>query len=304
MNNWLFLRGEWDKNNAENIKNDTDMWCQLFGELARQDTGNIWFKGKGYLTTQKINAWSPEFDFKKTTHIFARGGFGYFDSIIKKCENAYKIYYGAGSRYLPEKGIHYDLILVDTPTQRKGVLKKYPDTRCELWVKPAARHFKPVDVKKEYDVAFVADCHSKYQENFKRVKWVYKTVPKDLKMLHLGKSSIKPPKNVTVRKVSRLKMPEMYSKCHTSIIPYKGKDSCPRVVSESMACNVRPFILDSVQSPTYGLTKLSKNEIWFAISRFIEIFKDRSDNEVAKYYQENYSLEKAVAHLKGLINDR
>jgi len=310
MKNWLFLRGEYDKNNAENLKNDTDMWCQLFAELIGNDRGYIWFLDKKHPFdwipyADSGVAVSPVKDIvegtKGPTHLFARGGFDYYDPIVKKCKNAYKIYYGAGERFLPKKH-HYDLILVDTQEQKKKGEKKFPKSKVALWIKPAARHFKPVECKKKYDVCFVADCHSKYQEDFKRVKWVYDTVPKNLKVLHLGQSSIKPPKNVTVKKVPRLKMPEMISQCNVGIVPYKSKDSAPRVIPEMMACGLPVVCLDSVNINIYCYRGFitEKKHFWDCIERTNDPLWQKL---VVEYYNTNMSLIPAIKYLKGLIND-
>jgi len=317
MKTWLFLRGEYDKNNAENLKNDTDMWCQLFDELADiKDKCFVWFKSKrseikwyGRIAENEkpkdciiiddgklIPTSRIEFDY-----IFARGGFDYYDPIVKKCPNAYKIYYGAGSRVFPKKH-HYDLILVDTQEQKEKGEKKFLKSKVALWIKPAARHFKPVECKKKYDVCFVADCHSKYQEDFKRVKWVYDTVPKNLKVLHLGQSSIKPPKNVTVKKVPRLKMPEMISQCNVGIVPYKSKDSAPRVIPEMMACGLPVVCLDSVNINIYCYRGFitEKKHFWDCIERTNDPLWQKL---VVEYYNTNMSLIPAIKYLKGLIND-
>ncbi|MCP4651134.1 MAG: glycosyltransferase family 4 protein [PVC group bacterium] len=323
--NWLFLRGYFDRNNKKSLKNDSDMWVQLFSKLVPDgitmpDSANGAICYVDYKQTmpqmyeylpiigkEKAKMLAKEFDY-----VFARGGHKEYEPILKKCKNAYKIYYGAGARIVPEKDLGYSLILCDSEEQKKKCKKKYPHIKSSLWIKPAARHFKPVECEKEYDVCYVADCHSKFQEKIKRVNWVYKTAPKDLKILHLGKSSIKPPKNVTVKRVQRIDMPKWYSKCKVGIVPYKGYDSCPRVIPEMLACGLPLVVMDSVNfwikkyfftSPFKG-RKINKNGFWEIVGVYLNPYKHKIDfvGELSDYYQENLSLKPAAEHLRSLIN--
>jgi hypothetical protein len=314
------LRGFWDKNNKRSLSEDSDMWVQLFSELAGESANKvIYYKYKTeigineiYIRAGKDIGYNP----KTFNYIFARGGHPEYEPILKKCKNAYKIYYGAGARIVPEKDLGYSLILCDTEEQVEKCNKKYPHIKASLWIKPAAKHFKPVDCEKEYDVCYVANCHSKFQEKIKRVKWVYKTVPRDLKVLHLGKSSLKPPKNVTVKKVSRLEMPKWYSKCKTCIVPYKGYDSAPRVISESLACDVPVLALDSVNtnwniSPHF-LIKSTKDKLWNDAKYMLKLISEKSNGsllpcspttEFLFYGIGIYNIKNIAKYLRELINE-
>jgi len=139
-------------------------------------------------------------------------------------------------------------------------------------------------------------------------KWVYKTVPSDLKVLHLGKSSIKPPKNVTVKKVSRLDMPKWYSKCKVGIVCYKNYDSCPRVISEMLACGLPLIILDNVN---YWYQKydychnVSKHLLWLTVLFYINEVCDNSPTEaISEYYKKEISIKPAAEHLRKLIRGK
>lgn len=297
------------------------MWLDLFSELSPKDNngrynGFVWFKGKNVIgkiydnlmVFADVNDENVRMPTKKScekvNYVFARGGFDYYKPILKACKNAYKIYYGSGIRYYPQDGIKYNLILVDTEEQLEKVQKKFPNTKSSLWIKPAAKHFKSVECKKEYDVVFVADTSSKFQEKIKRIRWVYKTVPSDLKVLHLGKSSLKPPKNVTVKRVSRLEMPKWYSACKVGIVPYKNYDSCPRVIPEMLACGLPVVALNSVNYEIVGYNYAmlwfdTKDYFWYQVKRSMDIFPVELD--ISKYYQENLSLKPAAEHLRKLI---
>jgi hypothetical protein len=281
---WMLMRGEFDKNNAQNYRDDTDVWIQLSHELA-QGEALIWWKD------------SPECNkaakIVNPDYIFARGGFDYYIPVLKKFPDAYKIRYGAGKRYMPESNIKYNLILVDTEKQKQKVLAKFPKANVHTWLKPAARHFKPIDVKKKYDVCYVANCHSKFQEKIKRVQWLYKTAPKDLKILHLGKSSIKPPKHIKVKQVLLSEMPKYISKCRTMIVPYKGYDSEPRVIGEALACNVDVFPLISVNQER--LLVYPKDLIWKCIKGYNKV----DDESVFKV--QPVTIEQAATHIRKLI---
>ena len=301
MSEWLMLRGEWDKNNKQNLHDDTDFWIQLFAELVGSDSGTVWYLSKKketmkYRDNIKILA-SPEPHKERYTHIFARGAFKYYLPILRKNHYVYRIRYGAGERFVPELDIKYDLVLVDTEQQKNIVKAMNNGVNVHVWTKPAARQFVPIECKKEYDVCYIADCHSEYQADFKRVRWVYKTAPAHLKILHLGKSHWdKQPDNVTVIKVLRKEMPCWINKCRVGIVPYKEKDSAPRAMSEMIACGIPVFQLHSVQIFTDKL-KYGKSEIWNEITKFIK------DKKTVNY--ELNSIEfvaKQINHLIGCTN--
>lgn len=304
MSNWLMLRGFLDKNNKKSLKEDSDMWIQLFNELVpKEDYGVVWYVG--------VHVNHPAYT--KYDYIFARGGHPEYEPILKKCKNAHITYYGAGARIVPEKDLGYNLILCDTEEQVEKCKEKYPHIKASTWIKPAAKHFKPIECEKEYDVCFVANCHSKFQEKIKRVKWVYKTVPSYLKLLHLGKSSLKPPSNVTVKQVSRLNMPKWYSKCKFGIIPYKSYDSAPRVISEMMACGVKIVVAKEVnfwrqkyiETINVHGSILNKEEIWEFITYYHKANNENTkkwENDVVDYYENNLSIKPAAEHLRKLIH--
>jgi len=282
--NWLFLRGIFDANNKYNAKHDLDMWRQLFDGLAG-DNGYVWYKG-----------WKVP---RNVTHIFARGGFDFYLPILKMYKNAYKIYYGAGKRYIPKDGINYNLILVDSEEQKKKLLKKFPKANVQIFFKPAANHFKPIDVEKKYDVGFVATIP---EDKRKRVAWVYKTVPKDLKVLQLGYTpkKLKIPKNVKVKKATSDKMPKLISQCKVIICPYSELDSGPRIIPEALACGVPVVCRESVNFDNNSYTYVwvtDKETFWKDVKNMLSI--------ELKHVHEGYkivsSMEEAVSHLRRLI---
>jgi len=241
----LFLRGEWDERTEQSLIDDDDMWIQLVKETF--DGGDVHFKNNPYQRDLDNN-----YDV-----VFSRGGFYWQLNMVEKHPNAKKIYYGAGRRFIPQDNIKYDLVLCDSMRQEESLGELGYNTY--LFTKPAANCFKPHDVKKIYDVCFIANGQ---QADFKGVKWVYDTVPSDLKVLHLGyPSRYKPPKNVTTTRVKRIDMAKEISKCKIGIVPYFNDiDSCPRVVPEMLVCGLPLIVADQLHidaikylSPNYGV---------------------------------------------------
>jgi hypothetical protein len=338
MTSWLFLRGEWDCRTQKSIDDNDDMWLQLFMEITKDKESmcDIVFKNQsgniGYNCTysqlnieyegnegskpaihafddvsckKNIGKIGRDYDF-----IFSRGGFDYYLSILNEHQNAYKIRYGAGRRYMPESDIKYDLVLVDTIDQKKEVLARYPDYNVHLWTKPAAKHFEYMSgIKKEYDVCYIAN---EQQRAFKGVDWAYDTAPRDLKILHLGyHDSLNPPENVTCKRVDRIDMPKWINKCKVGIVPYSNVDSCPRVIPEILACGLPIFAFDSVNvdfSKYVPCNKTDENNIWNVVCLELQLMKDTADrnkyshSNLAEYYNNYLSIEKAATHIKSLIN--
>lgn len=261
---WLFLRGEvpTDRPKEEIVHSrleDNDcMWIHLFHELMRDgDTGEVVYFGgkrehsynKSYTEKWVNRGYTPA---EKPDIIFARGGLPVYDKSLKRLTDVYKIYYGAGKRYLPESDIQYDCVLVDDERQLRKAEQKGFNAR--IWNKPPAPLFGPKNVSKYYDVCYVADGRFKLRAKIKGVKWMYRTVPEDLKVLHLGWSGkYTPPENVTVKRVLRNDVPFEMSKCRIGMVPYTTYDSAPRVIPEMSAC---------------GLPIVASNEVRFASKNY------------------------------------
>lgn len=309
---WLMLRGFWDVNNKHNIQNKLDMWTSFFESVVGDDKGYVWFKSKGYKTnafhySKNVEVFMSHqkevgynIPWEKYDIVFARGGHPEYVPILRKCKNAYKIRYSAGKRIYPEKDIHYDLILVDSDAQKKKVLKKFPKANIKIFFKPAANHFKPMDVEKKYDVGFVA-VHPK--DKRKRVAWVYKTVPKHLKVLQLGHKPkrLKVPKNVTVKHVKSDKMVKMINQCKVIICPYTSADSGPRIIPEALACGVPVVCRDSVNfdKDSYICVWVTgKKTFWPDVEEMLKL----NLKCVSEAYKIVSSIEVAVSHLRRLID--
>ncbi len=255
--NAIFLRGSIPHEHPEKllydrIENCEDVWIQLFygllqalgarGELLYQGGKKKFVVGKTF--TEKWVA-----SFKKYTPPFApdlimcRGGFPYYDHIVKKFPKAIKIYYGAGKRFYPQTNfIDYDLFLVDSLKQLRAVRKK--GRRVALFVKPAATLFKKIDVKKKYDVCYMANAT---QARIKRHKLFLESFAhSEFKILNLGntdKKLISLAKKLQV-KIDwggwslRSKLPDRIAQCRVGVCCSTNYDSCPRVIPEYLACGL------------------------------------------------------------------
>ncbi len=320
---FLMLRGQVPQDrNPQEIVFDTlgkvdDVWSHLFFSLLQEeDQGELWYwngnRSKQF-TPNFIERWVPSFLTYKGRFnpdvIFCRGGFMEYHSVLQRFPQAIKIYYGAGRRFLPQKGFHaYDIILQDSPEQVEICKKQFPKLLTTLFIKPAADNlFYPMwDVEKEYDVCFSANG----AQPFKGHDFVYSTVPKDLKLLNLGNNPrhFKYPDNVTSYRVLRPEMAKNIAKCRVGIVTVSSDiDSCPRVIPELLACGIPIVVLDGVRfwREKYivsGVTGELAN-----VDNFWDTVRHVLDNADAytprKYYKESLSLDHAARFIRGKIDE-
>jgi hypothetical protein len=323
---WLFLRGECknSKEVRETSIEKSDMWENLFNELS--EDGLIWLNDNEFMDnefhlTRSIDDknYPCKFDtfvsspqkflmyMSQPDIIFARGAHKSYLPILKKFKDSYIIRYGSGQRYIPEPDIVYNLILCDSEKQKKEIISKtkYTENEVKLLIKPAAWHFKPIECKKEYDVCFIAN---ETQGHFKGVQWVYDTVPKDLKVLHLGNFTGRytAPSNVIRKHVARIDMPSEISKCKVGIVPYWNQiDSCPRVIPEMLACGLPLVVADELNfwSNKYPSMPSNKDNFWRYTERLTVLSNEQTQKERVDFYQENLSIPVAVKHIRGFINE-
>lgn len=320
--NFLMLRGEvpQDRNPQEivfdSLKEVDDMWTQLFFTmLDNDDSGELWYwhgiREKRF-ANNFIERWVPLFKTYSTGFrpdvIFCRGGFREYHPVLKRFPKAIKIYYGAGARFLPQDGFFdYDIILQDSPEQVKICKEKFPNALTTLFIKPAPDNiFYPIECEKEYDVCFPANA----AQAFKGHKFVYRTVPKNIKLLNLGNNPdrFKRPSNVTSYRVLRTEMQKYISKCKVGMVVVSSKtDSCPRVISEMLACGIPIVVLDGVRfwKEKYivsGVTGeiATKENFWDVVKH---VLNNVDKYNPRKHYEENLSLNHAAKFLREKINE-
>lgn len=159
--------------------------------------------------------------------------------------------------------------------------------------------FRPIDVKKEYDVGYVGDARYAFRARIKGIKIAY-TVPKHLKMLHLGWSGkYKVPKNVKVKRVKRWEMQVQICKCKVIIVPYKSYDSCPRIIPEALACGVPVVALEGVQfwHEKYPVAVVPKEELWTTVQN---LWNTNVRGMYEKELSMKHSVEMLRQHIEGI----
>jgi hypothetical protein len=296
----LLLRGQVPKDRNPNeilfdeIGNSDDIYTTMVHRMTEPgEHSEVWYwdRPKGFREKWKDEKITVRYGIPSTFKVFdivwSRGGFKEQSRLISEYfMDMPKVYYGAGPRYCPNDGIKYDLILADSTEQKKRIEKKQPKSRVELWIKPAPEFFAPISCEKEYDICYIAN---KEQAERKGVKWVYKTKPDDLSMLHLG---------FGYKRVLRCEMPAQISKCKVGILPYDKIDSCPRAMTEMVACGIPVVALDTVRfwyTKYWPVTVTTKENFWAAVK-----WSMKTENN-SEYAKNNLTLEKASIYLNDLF---
>ncbi len=298
-----------------------DMWTQLFYRmLSDNDNGELWYWGgtrEKKFTNNFIERWVPNFNTYNTNFvpdvIFCRGGFLEYHTVLNKFPNAVSIYYGAGRRYLPQRGFsEYNIILQDSQQQVDECSYLYPKSTTVMYIKPAADNiFFPIKEEKDYDICFPANGSQK----FKGHKFVYSTVPRHIKLLNLGSASTSYvcPNNVTSYRVQRQNMARNIAKCKVGIVVVNSNiDSCPRVIPELLACGLPIVVLEGTRfwhdmyiksafdSSTHNSTgELATVDNFWEVVAFV--LKNIHLYSPRKYYKDYLSLNKSAEYLRGLL---
>lgn len=298
----------------ENIEECDDMWTQLAYLLSKDSFGEIWYWGGKRKVKYKnnfIERWIPNLKSAKLKFqpnvIFARGGFSQYDHILSSFPKAYKIYYGAGCRHVPQSNFrNYDLILVDTQSQLKEVKERLPTARVELFIKPAADNiFKPQQAKKDFDVIF---CSNEHKKGIKGHNFILPIFPKNLVLVQIGIVSKdlrqRHPNVKFTNWIPRKNIPYYYARSKIAIICCTDRDSCPRVIPEALACNCPILVLDTTN---FWREKYINEKTGRLATRynFLEEMKSMVSNYAeyspSVYYNEYLSLEKSANFIKHLI---
>ncbi len=314
----LFLRGKVPRDRDpqqivfDRIEDCDDMWSQLaYSMLEPSDYGEIWYWG-GKRNHKFADNYTERWikNFKQTKHdfkpdiIICRGGFPQFDRVMERNPQALKIYYGAGKRFFPVSNFkNYDIILVDSLSQQKIVRSKFR-CKCEVFVKPAADNiFYPVISEKKYDVVFAPNMYSPR----KRCEFFLSSVPESMRVVvagDVGKSKVQRDNLTYIGWVTRCRMRNVYAQSKIAVCPSSGGDSCPRVIPESLACNVPVLVSEDV-----NLWKNKYINVQTGSIASVEKFFEELEAMLAKYlsykprayYEQNLSLNIAAQGIKRLF---
>ena len=304
----VFLRGAVPTDRSpkeimwESLGQSDDMWEHLACTVGDERCEIVYWGGNRIrkytdkdtvVWVQKTKHYTPDF---APDVVFERGGFDEGRKFTKRYPNAYRIYYGSGPRFLPKnEKVRYDLVLVDSERQLHKARKH--GWNAQLWQKPAAPQFKYMpEVAKEYDVCYVAAIP---EDDRKNCAWVYKTCPKDLRVLQLGykPKHLKVPPNFTIKRVSRADMPTAMNQCRVGIVPYTKDDSAPRVMPE-MKTSGLPVIVSAEVNQCYNDVETD------SLDRFWEHVRYTQGMVRDKFWigPVDYTIPKAAEHIRGLIN--
>lgn len=296
---------------ATSLDDDLDVWTHI--AMAMGDTVEVLYwggrrsveydKNKGVVWVPSFKNYVPDF---KPDIIFARGGFSEYHDILRRFPDSFKIYYGAGKRHLPIKGFSdYQMTLQDSIKQWRRAREKFPNIPHILWHKPVPPQFKPQDVEVKYDVCYIANGG---QAGIKGIPWVYKTVPKDLKVLHLGlPSKYKAPKNVKCKRVLKKDMPKWISKCKVGIVPYKSVDSAPRALYEMLACGLNVLVSRNLNyntfNPPMGILK-QHDYFWADLKRILPFSRSKPGRLSANLnFNSRFSVHKVANLILTAVNE-
>lgn len=316
---FLFLRGQvpQDRNPQEiifnTIKECDDVWTHLIFNMTQpEDQTELWYWGgnrEHKFSSNFTERWVGSFS-KYTNEfvpdvIFCRGGFQQYHPVLQRFPNAFKIYYGAGRRFLPQPGFHnYNLILQDSPEQLKVSKEKFPQSHSSLFIKPAIDHmFRPMNCNKDFDIVFPANGK---QEQIKGHAFVYKSLPNNYSCLNLGNfGSLNPPNHITRKRFLKTEMSQNLQRGKVGIVCCSGSvDSCPRVIPEMIACNI-PIVVfsetrfwqDKYITPETGIVSNRKNfwnDVEYVLNN-LEKYNPRS------YYDKELSMKIASQFIKDKI---
>jgi len=170
-----------------------------------------------------------------------------------------------------------------------------------------------IEVEKEYDVCFPANSAQSYKGH----RFVYSTVPKDIRLLNLGNNprNYKYPENVTSYRVLRSQMAENIAKCKVGIVAISDKaNSYPRVIPELLACGLPIIVLDDMRfwKEKYIISaadpdineatgELTDKENFWNTARVV--LDHLGYYNPRKYYEDNLSLDHAAKFLRRKINE-
>lgn len=309
--NLLFLRGQLpcDRPHSQvtfdTLEENDDMWVQLANKLVEVSNGygELWYeKGQRvvHYSDRFLERWVPRYaktvcSFKPDI-LFARGGFKFMWAEAQRHPTAFKIHYGAGIRVVPKANKLWNLVLVDTQKQLNACIQN--GLTAKLWAKPAAENiFKPVEKQIKYDFIYVAN----WNPNADKGHVLLLPRLNKYRTLHVGINREKWKRkfhNITFTGwIPRKELPRLYAQAKVAVILTRGKDSCPRVIPEALACNTPILVGDTTKiwHEKYINTQTGK---LFNIEDFqksaADILNTWQQYSPREYYLRELSLEQAA----------
>ena len=323
--NIVFLRGALPRKSEhpekllyDSIAGCEDMWTQLFYYLVQElgARGELLYQGgdrEFVVDSTFVERWVPSLSkcepIQQPNLIVCRGGFPYYDKFVKRFPRASKVYYGAGKRFYPTTGYEsYDLFLVDSRSQLKKICGR--GRPASLYFKPAALLFKPEDVKKEFDVCFMANAS---QAKIKQHRLLLQSFAgSGVRILNLGNTNndlVALAKKLGVDIewggwLPRKDLPKEISKCRVGVCCSTSYDSCPRVIPEYLACGLPVVVVSGMNLwyskyivPETGMS-VAGNKLLYGVK---ELLKRKLN--VVEYYNRHLSMAAAAGRLSAVIEE-
>ncbi len=321
----LFLRGQVPGDRPkeqivfDSLQANDDMWTQLaHAMLQPDDYGEIWYeKGErvARYATNFVERWVPRYRTTKASYVpdvvFARGGFPFQLAEAKRHSASFKIHYGAGERVVPKRGQPWDLVLTDTLMQLDKVRAR--GYRAEMFIKPAADNvFKPKQQfvsKKKFDVIYVANWNPNTNKGHRYLLPSLREAGVSVIVVGINRPGWprKYPGFDFEGWQPRRLLPGYYAMAKLAVVRTLGKDSCPRVIPEALACNCPILVSEGTKfwrerylTPRTGRMfnkSAFQDELQYALSHW-QWFSPRA------YYDAHLSLKCAARHIRRLIDAR
>jgi len=269
---WLILRSgkrlAYDDAPGGPLAACDDMWTHLFDRIIglRGGEGRIWRRSteetaaSGVYDTGLREFRGPAFDVDREPGegwrpdlIVNRGGYGVYAEALRRWPSAFRVYYGAGMRYIPRDGLRYDLILVDTLRQEPDVRAAHPRSLVRTIFKPAIDDlFAPRGAAKRYDLVILCDGDKPH----KGLDWLLPRIPPGLSVLRIGRpdSSFTKARDegtlaVTFTgRVPHTEVPALAEQARVGVVCDDGQfDSGPRILPELLALGLPVVVRDTVR---------------------------------------------------------
>lgn len=244
---------------------------------------------------------------KEYEYVFIRGNYKEYPDVLKEIKYKKIIYYAADSRFLPRciEGEIINIFLVDSIEQKRIVNKKYPKAKAIIFNKLVdEKIFKPVKVKKVYDVCFIANFLPWKNHNI-LLSQIKKT-GKNLKIVFVGNLlgqdqraktlawKYAQENNITFTGLMEPKeVAKILNQSKISVFPQE-LDANPRTLTESLACNVPVLINKEMTGGGHLVNSQTGKKV--ALEDFhkeiVPMLKNYKKYKPRKFFEKNLSSNK------------